>query len=86
MNQFRTDLGGGAGPNYQTLVRPQLNQMRINQDQLRQQQQVYRQLQSLQSRSAFPVQGSQNLFGTGHQTVFMNHLHYYPAVRAPARR
>ena len=86
MNQFRTDLEGGAGPNYQTLVRPQLNQMRINQDTLRRQQQVYRQLQSLQSRSAFPVQGSENLFATGHQTVFMNYLHYYPAAQAAARR
>jgi hypothetical protein len=66
--------------NYLTLVRPQIEAR----DQLIRQQaqinQVQRQVQRGQP-GGVPVRGSQEIRGTGHETAYMNYLHYYPATR-----
>ena len=66
--------------NYLTLVRPQLE---AREQQVRQQaqiNQIQRQVQRGQP-GGVPVRGSSEIRGTGHETVFMNYLHYYPVRR-----
>jgi hypothetical protein len=66
--------------NYYTLVRPQIQ---AREEILRQQaqiNQIQRQVQRGQP-GGVPVRGSQEIRGTGHETAFMNYLHYYPARR-----
>ena len=66
--------------NYLTLVRPQLQQ---RDEMIRQQAQI-RQIQRQVERGqpgGVPVRGSQEIRGTGHETGFMNYLHYYPTRR-----
>ena len=63
--------------NYYTLVRPQIQ---AREEILRQQaqiNQIQRQVQRGQP-GGVPVRGSQEIRGTGHETAFMNYLHYYP--------
>jgi hypothetical protein len=63
--------------NYHTLVRPQFQQ---REEQLRQQAQI-RQIQRQVERGqpgGVPIRGSQEIRATGHETAFMNYLHYYP--------
>ena len=80
LNLLRQDTGEAA-PNYYSLVKPQIDQIDFNQQQMRQNQQMARRMQGIQSRPAYPVAGSQYLIPTGHQAVFMNYLHYYPMPR-----
>jgi hypothetical protein len=66
--------------NYHTLVRPQFQQ---REEQLRQQAQI-RQIQRQVERGqpgGVPIRGSQEIRATGHETGFMNFLHYYPVRR-----
>jgi hypothetical protein len=66
--------------NYHTLVRPQFQQ---REEQLRQQAQI-RQIQRQVERGqpgGVPIRGSQEIRATGHETAFMNYLHYYPVRR-----
>jgi len=64
-------------PNYQSIVRPQLQ---ARQNQARQQQQMARMQQDLRQLRDSRVnrEGQQTL--TGHPTRFMEHLHYYPGL------
>lgn len=66
--------------NYQTLVKPQIQQMEINQQLQQQQQQLNRQVQQLSTRPAFDPRGSQTMSPTGHPTAFMNYSHFYPSA------
>lgn len=69
---------GGVGvPNYQSLVRPQLQQERTNQIQERQIQSLQNRMYQGPSRS---VGSPQDIRSTGHVTRFMNHSSYYPAL------
>ncbi|MEX2171955.1 MAG: hypothetical protein WD851_21725 [Pirellulales bacterium] len=85
LNLFREDLEGFSDFNYQTLVRPQLQQQEINQNLQRQQQEINIKVQSLSARQAFTPQGSQSQMPTGHQTTFRNLSHYYPLAGQPRR-
>lgn len=76
LNLVRDDNGGTA--NYQTLVRPQVEQLNINRQQELQYERLDRQFQDFRSESAYPQQGAINLRETGHTTQFMNRSHYYP--------
>jgi len=79
LNLFRDD-GRGAVSNYQTLVRPQLEQIELMQQQTRQTrslQRLNRQVQQLQQQAAFPISGSTQIRATGHTTQFMNLSHFY---------
>jgi hypothetical protein len=71
--------GGVAIPNYQALVRPMLEQERINQNQGRQLAQMNRMYQgpSSQSSAGAPIE----IRGTGHKTGFMNYSAYYPSLQ-----
>jgi hypothetical protein len=80
LNLFRVDLGGGNN-NYSTLVQPQLRQQAINQQQQQVDTQTARRLQSIQAESAYNTQGNQQIYPTGHQTVFNYMGNYYPPIR-----
>ncbi|HJQ81654.1 MAG TPA: hypothetical protein VJ828_16950 [Lacipirellulaceae bacterium] len=84
LNLFREDLDGTSDFNYQTLVRPMLQQQQINQQVERQAMEMARRMQSMAAQSDFAPQGSTTQFPTGHQSVFMYYGHYYPT--APVRR
>jgi hypothetical protein len=66
--------------NYFTLVKPQIEARR---ELVQQQYQIDRlQHQVNRARPAgLPVQGSKEIRGTGHETVYLNYLHYYPVRR-----
>jgi hypothetical protein len=80
LNLFREDLDGFSDFNYQTLVRPQLQQQEINQNLQRQQQELNANVQALAAKPAFNAQGSESQYPTGHMTSFRNHSHYYPTM------
>ncbi len=66
--------GGDANvTNYQSLVRPMVNQNRVNA-------QARSAIANLQHPSSGP-QGSENMRATGHQAVFQNYSHYYPGKK-----
>jgi hypothetical protein len=79
LNLFREDLEGGGDLNYNTLVRPQLQQQQFNQQVQRQNMQLAQRLQSISARSDFNVQGARDQFPTGHKTVYFYHSHFYPS-------
>ncbi len=80
MNMFRDDLSGEGDLNYQTLVRPQLNQQRINQQVERQNIEMGRRIQAMAAQNAFNPTGSSQMYPTGHPTAFMQFGHYYPVL------
>jgi len=69
--------GGVAVPTYQSIVRPQLEQQRFNQQQQRQVSQLQSQLNSLHNAGGVPITGSRQVRPTGHSTGFMNMSHYF---------
>jgi hypothetical protein len=85
LNLFREDLDGQSDFNYQTLVRPQLQQQAFNERVQRENFDLNRRLQSIAAQADFNPQGSQNQPPTGHQTVFGYYGHYYPALNARRR-
>lgn len=71
--------GGVGSPNYQSLVRPQLDQERINQQQRQQMQQLQSRVYqgpTSQSSAGAPIA----IRATGHTTQYMNYSAYYPAL------
>jgi hypothetical protein len=79
LNLFREERDGSSDFNYQTLVRPLLQQQQFNQQAERQAMELARRLQSMAAQSDFNPEGSTTQFPTGHQSVFMYYGHYYPA-------
>jgi hypothetical protein len=79
LNLFNTSRTGTSAFNYQTLVRPQLQQQALNQAQQRQNLDVDRKVQALAARGAYTNEtaGSDQETPTGHQTTFMYYGHYY---------
>ncbi|MCI0353163.1 MAG: hypothetical protein L0Z53_27405, partial [Acidobacteriales bacterium] len=71
LNLFREDLDGNSDFNYQTLVRPQLQQQQFNQQQQRQNLDINARLQQISAQADFNPQGSQSQYPTGHQTARM---------------
>jgi hypothetical protein len=86
LNLFRDDFEGNDDFNYQTLVRPQLEQQRVNEQLQRQNYEIGRQLQAMSAAPDFNPQGNQNLMPTGHQTVFGYHSHFYPQAGGGRQR
>jgi hypothetical protein len=78
LNLFREDDNGFDDFNYQTLVRPQLQQQQFNQQVQRQNYIINQQLQAMAAQSDFNPQGSQTQAPTGHSTTRMYYGHYYP--------
>jgi hypothetical protein len=86
LNLFNNSRTGTSAFNYQTLVRPQLQQQAINQQQQRQNLDVDRKVQALAARGAYShPEGSDQQVPTGHQTTFMYYGHYY-ADEGPHRK
>jgi hypothetical protein len=83
LNLFREDLQGESDLNYQTLVRPMLQQQQFNEQMQRQGIEIAQRLQSIAAQADYNPQGSQSMYPTGHKTVFNYLGHFYPA---PARR
>jgi hypothetical protein len=81
LNLFREDLEGGSDFNYQTLVRPMLQQQAINEQLQRQTIETARRLQAVAAQADFNPQGSQSQYPTGHKTVFNYYGHYYTMPR-----
>lgn len=87
LNLFREDFDGSSDFNYQTLVRPQIQQQQVNQQLERQNLELNRRVQSISAQSAYQnPAGSEQQYPTGHQTVFNYHGRYYPALSQPRRR
>jgi len=81
MNLFRDDLTGESDLNYQTLVRPQLDQQRVNAQVQRQNMEIARRVQSISARSDYGNPGgAQDQYPTGHPTSFRYYSHFYPAL------
>jgi hypothetical protein len=85
LNLFREDFDGTSDFNYQSLVRPMLQQQQFNQQVQRQTMEMARRLQSMAAQSDFNPEGSKSQFPTGHQTVFMYYGHYYPTATVRRR-
>jgi len=81
LNLFREDFDGGGDFNYQTLVRPQFQQLATNQQFQRQNNELSQRVQSISAQSAFQnPAGSEQQFPTGHQTTFGYYGRYYPGM------
>jgi hypothetical protein len=80
LNLFREDLDGQSDLNYQTLVRPQLQQQATNERIQREALELNARLQAISAQADFNPAGSRTQPPTGHQTVFMYFGHYYPAL------
>jgi hypothetical protein len=85
LNLFREDLDGQGDFNYQTLVRPQLQQQAFNERLQREATEFNQRLQSIAAQSDFNPAGNVNQPPTGHQTVFMYYGRYYPQLNARRR-
>jgi hypothetical protein len=77
MNLVNNQQGGAT--NYQSLVRPQIEQQSVNRSQRSAINQLQR--QAAPTRSSSSPQGNQRLRGTGHSTVFNDASRYYPGKR-----
>ncbi|MGD9634293.1 MAG: hypothetical protein AB7G28_03145 [Pirellulales bacterium] len=87
LNLFREDLDGSGDFNYQTLVRPQFQQLATNQQFQRQSNEISQRVQAISAQSAFgnPA-GSESQYPTGHQTAFGYYSRFYPGMPQPGKR
>jgi hypothetical protein len=87
LNLFREDLDGSGDFNYQTLVRPQFQQLATNQQFQRQSNEISQRVQAISAQSAYgnPA-GSESLYPTGHQTAFGYYSRFYPGMPQPGKR
>lgn len=87
MNLFREDLDGSSDLNYQTLVRPQFQQLQQNQQFQRENMELNYKVQKISAQTAFQnPAGSENMYPTGHQTAFGYYGRYYPTMSQPQQR
>jgi hypothetical protein len=85
LNLFRNDLSGQSDFNYQTLVRPQLQQQQFNSAIQRQDLQNTRRLQAIAAQADFNPSGAKDQYPTGHQTTYNYLGHYFPPVQRPVK-
>jgi hypothetical protein len=78
LNLFNDDFEDVGSAPYVSLVRPMLEQQRMNQQLQLQQQQLDRRVQEIAAQPAFSPRGSESQYPTGHPTVFMNTGRFYP--------
>jgi hypothetical protein len=78
LNLLRNDGDDMGGlPNYHTFVRPMLDQQQTNRRTNKRIQGLGQEVQAVNRQLAQQPTGASELRPTGHQTVFMNHSHYY---------
>ncbi|WP_442482369.1 hypothetical protein [Aeoliella sp. SH292] len=80
MNLFNDSITGDNDFNYQTLVRPQLQQQQFNQQVQRQAAQLNQRMSALSARNDYNVTGNQEVMPTGHSATFRYHSRFYPAL------
>jgi hypothetical protein len=81
LNLFRDDFDGGGDFNYQTLVRPQFQQLATNQQFQRQNLEISQRVQQISAQGAFQnPAGSEQQYPTGHSTAFGYYGRYYPGM------
>jgi hypothetical protein len=80
LNLFREDFEGGSDFNYNTLVRPMLQQQQFNQQVQRQSIELSRRMQSMSAQSDFNPAGAKDQYPTGHQTAYRYYGHFHPRV------
>jgi hypothetical protein len=68
---------GNGLPNYQTLVKPAIDQRRRDQETQRQ---IYQLQSSVAANTARETRGESTFRPTGHTTTFFYHSHFYPAL------
>lgn len=78
---FNTGIIGDEIDNYNTFVRPQIQQQQFNNQVQRQAAAINARFQQLSAQPAFNPQGSQRIMGTGHQTTFGYYSRFYPTRR-----
>lgn len=72
----------GFSTDYQTLVRPQLEQRRVNEQLRRESAQLELRLQNIAAQPAFRPTGNQNLAPTGFgASTYRYYSHFYPQIR-----
>jgi hypothetical protein len=82
MNLFREGFNTNQDAlNYQTLVRPQIRQQRVNEQVQRQESALNQRLQSIAAQPAYNAAGSRNLIPTGSPSTFRYYSHFYPGLR-----
>lgn len=87
LNLFNTGIGGSSSSfdNYNTLVRPQLNQQRTNRQLQMQNQKLNQKVQAISASPAFQAQGSERIMQTGHSTAFGYYSRFYPGLNRRRR-
>lgn len=87
LNLFNTGIGGTSSSfdNYNTLVRPQLDQQRTNRQLQLQNQKLNQRVQQISAQPAFQAQGSDRIMATGHSTVFGYYGRFYPSKNVRRR-
>lgn len=69
-----TRPGGSITPNYQSLVRPQMDQMRVNRAQRASTANLQREVNNSRHQAVLP---GQTIRGTGHATNYMSYSQYF---------
>lgn len=69
-----------SSPNYQTLVRPALEQRDYDAQQSASVRRLQSQVVNLQGQMALSQQRQRGQFSSGHPTRFFTYLHYYPQL------
>jgi hypothetical protein len=86
LNLFREDFDGGGDFNYQTLVRPQFQQLATNQQFQRQNNELAQRVQTYAARSDYSnPAGSEQQYPTGHSTAFGYYGSFYPGMARRGR-
>jgi len=87
LNLFNTGISGGSATidNYNVLVRPQLQQQRVNRQLELQTQKLNQRVQSISAQPAMQPQGSEQIMRTGHQTTFGYYSRFYPGLNQRRR-
>lgn len=80
MNLFNDSITGDNDFNYQTIVRPQLQQQQFNQQVQRQASQLNQRMSALSARNDYNISGNQEVMPTGHSATFRYHSRFYPAL------
>lgn len=77
-----TRPGGNITPNYQSLVRPQMDQLRVNRAQRASTANLQRELSNDRHQAVVP---GQSIRGTGHVTNFMSYSQYFNTLSSSSR-
>lgn len=86
LNLFRNDFGEASDLNYQTLVRPELQQRAFNQQIDRQTTALNQRLMSISARNPYNARGAENVTPTGHPAAFQYYSRFYPGKQRAAPR